>query len=132
MEEGGILTQEECAREGNWTGGTSSSNNTEPTIVPYLPTPVSNTLPLGSTCTTIVTNKAATLSPTNLPHVAKRVVTLRSPSIYKMAAAFLLLAQDLVSAQHSLPSTSPTTVSAASRTAFSKVTILDIGATHHL
>ena len=57
-------------------------------VAPYLP-PISSTLPLASACATIFAYKDATLSPTNLPPVMKSVVTLLSPTVYKMAAAFL-------------------------------------------
>ena len=89
VEAGSILSQEECIRKFNWTGGPNSLNIIKTSVAPYLPAPVPSTLPLASVCAAIVANKDATLSPTNLPHVMKSVVALRSPTIYKMAATFL-------------------------------------------
>ena len=63
VEAGGILSQEECVQEGNWTGGPASLNNTKTSVAPYLPAFVPSTLPLASACANIVTNKDATLSP---------------------------------------------------------------------
>ena len=81
---------------------------------------------------TIVANKEATLSPTNLPSTVKSVVTLFYPTIYKMAATFLQHAQTLASAQHSPVFASKAAVSAAVGATSSKVAILDSGAIHHI
>ena len=86
MESDGILSQEECVREGNCMCRPNRLNNTKTSIAPYLPAPVPITLPLASACAAIVINKDTTLSPTNLPFVVKSVVTLCSPTIYKTAA----------------------------------------------
>ena len=40
MEAGGILSQEECVLQGNWTGGPINLNITYTYIAPYLPAPV--------------------------------------------------------------------------------------------
>ena len=96
----GILSWEDCVWEGNWKVWPSSFNNTNTSVVPYLPAPVPSTLPLDSGCAAIVTNKDASLSPTNPPPIVKSVVTLRSPTIYKMAAAFLQHTHTLAREQH--------------------------------
>ena len=132
VESGSILSWEECVQEGNWTGGPSSFNNTKTSFALYLPAPVPSTLPLASVCAAIVTNKDATLSPTNLPTVFNSVVTLRSTTIYKMEAAFLQHAKTLAREQHSPISASEATVSAAAGATSSKVAILNSRATHHL
>ena len=90
VEAGDILSREECERQGNWTSGPNSLKITKTSVAPpYLLAPVPSTLPLASACAAIVANQDASLSPTNLPPVMKSVVTLFSPTIYKMAAAFL-------------------------------------------
>ena len=132
VEAGRILYREECVREGNWTGGPSSFNNNKTSVAQYLPVPVPSTLPLASACSAIVTNKDATLSPTNLPPVVNSVVTLRYPTISKMAAALLQHTQTLVREQHSPISASETAVSVAADSTSIKVAILDSGTTHHL
>ena len=132
MESGSILSWEECVQEGNWTGGPSSFNNTKTSFALYLPAPVPSTLPLASVCAAIVTNKDATLSPTNLPTVFNSFVTLCSTTIYKMEAALLQHAKTLAREQHSPISASEATVSAAAGATSSKVAILNSRATHHL
>ena len=132
MEAGGILSREECVQQGNWTGGPNSLNITKTSVAPYLPAPVPSTLFLASACADIVANKGATLSPTNLPSVMKRVVTLFFPTIYKMAAAFLQHSQTLVRSEHSPVSASEATISAATGRTSRKVDILDSGDTQHL
>ena len=84
-----ILSREECVWQRNWTDGPNSLNITKNSVAPYLPAPVPSKIPLASACAAIVVNQDSYLSPTNLPPVMKSVVTLRSPTIYKMAAAFL-------------------------------------------
>ena len=132
VEAGGILSREECVQEGNWMVRPNSLNNTKTSVAPYLPVPVPSTLPLASACAAIVTNKDATLSPTNLPPVVNSVATLRSTTIYKMASALLQHAQTLARERHSPISASESAVSAAAGATYSKVDILDSGSTHHL
>ena len=90
LESGGILSRDDCVREGNWTGGPSSCsfNNTKTSVALYSPAPMPSMLTLASARAAIVTNKDAILSPTNLLPVVKSVATFCSPTIYKMATAF--------------------------------------------
>ena len=123
VEVGGILSWEEFLRKGNWTSGSNSFNITKICVSPYLPAPVPSTLPLSSVRAAIVSNKYATLSPTNLPPFVKSSVTLCSPIIYNMAAAFLQHAQTLARAEHSPISASKAAVSAAAGATSRKVAI---------
>ena len=128
----GILSWEDCVWEGNWKVGPSSFNNTNTSVVPYLPAPVPSMLPLASAYATIVTNKDAILSSTNLPPVVKSVVTLCSTTIHNMAAAFHQHTQTLAREQHSPISAIKAAVSAASGPTSINVATLDSGTTHHL
>ena len=133
VEAGGILSWEECVRQGNWTGRPNSLNITKTYVPPpYLPAPVPSTLPIASACAAIFANQYASLSPTNLSPNMKSDVTLRYPTIYNMAAAFLCHAQTLAQSQHSPVSASKAAVSAAAGATSCKVAILDSGATHYL
>ena len=62
----------------------------------------------------------------------KSVVILRSPTIYKMAAALIQHTHTLSRTQHSPVSYSEAAVSAAAGATSIKMAILDCGATHHL
>ena len=88
VKSGSTLSLEDCVCQGKWMGRPNSLNITKNSFAPYLP-PISSTLPLASACATFVAYKDATLSPTNLPPGMKSVVTLLSPTVYKMAAVFL-------------------------------------------
>ena len=70
---------------------------------------------------------AAQLVPSHPPVHSSRVLTLRSPSIYKLATAHLtsVMASSALSA-------SPDAISAAAGSAPGQVAILDSGAAHHL
>ena len=119
-------------QEGNWTDRHNSLNNTKTSVALYLPATVPSMLPLASACAAIVTNNDDTLSSTNLPFVVKSVVTLRSPTIYTMAAAFLQHTQTLAREQHSPISANKAVVYVAAGATSSKVDILDSEATYHL
>ena len=132
VEDSGILSREELINKAQ--------------VAPYpaaSPT-VSSATRLTQACAAITRRSTTAATPHQVtPHQPARsrsVVTLRAPSVYKLAAAHLAsVTTSRVAAAHlasvaasSARSASPSAISAAATSASSQVAILDSGATHHL